>query len=127
MLLNPVVFYPAILGIVFSSCVMASDMAFLAQTTPAERAGVQTHFMTQKLNLDTPTQIKIAAINQKYADLVEPILHNDDSSFSKMLSIRSLQDRKDTELKSILTPAQYDTYENSRDELKAEMEQKLSK
>lgn len=127
MLLNPVIFYPAILGMLFSTCVLASDMTFLAQTTPAERAGVQTHFMTQKLNLDSPTQNRIAAINLKYAELVEPVLHNDDSSFSKMLSIRSLQDKKDAELKSILTPAQYETYENARDELKAEMEQKLGK
>lgn len=115
----------ALLLIIVSFSAQSSDMDFLVKTTPVQRAGVQTSFMTEKLRLDAQTQKKVAAINQKYADLIEPVLHNDDSSFSKMMDIRSLQGQKDAELETILSKEQFATYEDSRDELKSYMEQRL--
>ena len=54
--------------------IMANDLEFLLETTPLQRATVQTRFMQEKLGLTPEATHKINGINLAYAEKVEPIL-----------------------------------------------------
>ena len=110
----------------FISIANAEDMAYLLNTTPTERAESQTRFMKAKLNLSLDDAAKIRAINQKYAEKIEPVLKGPSISFFKMRDIKAILEEKDDILSSILTPEQFDAYVNAKDELKQAMQQDLN-
>ena len=103
----------------------AGDMAYLLNTTPAERAASQTRFMKAKLNLSPDVVAKVQAINEDYAEKIEPVLKGSSIGLFKMHDIKAILDQKDDTLRSILTPEQFDAYVNAKDELKQAMQQDL--
>lgn len=103
----------------------AEDMAYLLNSTPTERAASQTRFMTTKLNLSQDEVAKIQAINQQYAEKIEPVLKGSSMIFVKMHDIKALLEQKDDTLRNVLTPEQFDVYENAKDELKQALQQDL--
>lgn len=109
----------------FVSMANAEDMSFLLHTTPKERAASQTRFMKTKLNLSPDELAKVQAINQQYAEKIEPVLKGSSFFLIKKHDIEAIQQDKDDSLKSILTPDQFKIYSNSKDELEQAMEQDL--
>ncbi|MGZ5070685.1 MAG: hypothetical protein ACXWF8_14470 [Methylobacter sp.] len=103
----------------------ADDMAYLLETTPAERAAVQTRFMKTKLNLSQDATAKVQAINLEYAEKVEPVLKGSGIGLLKMLDIKAIWQQKDEALRNALTPEQFDAYDNAKDELKQVMQRDL--
>jgi hypothetical protein len=96
----------------------AQDPEQIAKVPPQVRADIQTDFMTKKLQLTADEKTKIAAINLKYAEQMQPVLAGDMGPFERMRAVKNLEEAKDGELKGALTPQQYQTYLSSKDELK---------
>ncbi|MDP1663617.1 MAG: hypothetical protein Q8L79_00705 [Methylobacter sp.] len=103
----------------------AEEMAFLLNSTPTERAASQTRFMKTKLNLSQDEITKVQEINQEYAEKVEPVLKSSSIGFLKMRDIKAILEQKDDTLRSVLTPEQFETYTNAKDELKQALQQDL--
>ncbi|MCK9394683.1 MAG: hypothetical protein M0Q44_03755 [Methylobacter sp.] len=101
-------------------------MAYLLNTTPTERAESQTRFMKTKLNLSQDDAAKVQAINQKYAEKIEPVLKGPSIGFFKMRDIKAILEEKEGILSSVLTPEQFDAYVNAKDELRQAMQQDLN-
>ena len=97
----------------------------LMNTTPDERASAQTAMMKEKLDL-TPEQLpKIAALNLKYAQKMEPIIKGSSGTFMKMRQMKGVNEEKETELKEVLSPEQFQKYLASKDEMREQFEEKL--
>jgi hypothetical protein len=97
----------------------------LENSTPEQRAQLQTAFMKDTLKLDMGVLAKVQAINLKYAQAAEPVLKGDDNMFKKRSKMHEIMDAKDKELKGILTDAQFGLYDSKKDELKAYLESHL--
>ncbi len=105
----------------------ADLMSNLAKTTPQERANIQTAFLAKKLGLSPEDAQKVGAVNLKYAEKAEPVIQGDDGMFAKARQMREIQGEKDAELKTVLSPQQYEAYEAAKDELKAKFEDAVAK
>lgn len=105
----------------------AQMMDKLANTTPAERAGIQTAYMKSKLGLQGEELAKVEGINMKFAEQAEPIIKGSSGPFMKMRQMEAMQKEKDAALQGVLTPAQFKTYEASRAEMKQKFEQAIAK
>ncbi len=110
----------------FASLASAEDMTYLLNSTPNERAASQTRFMKTKLNLSQAALAKIQAINQEYAEQIEPVLKGPGISLFKIRDIKAILAQKDDTLRSVLSPEQFDVYTNAKDELKQAMQQDLT-
>lgn len=115
----------ALFLLLFISVANAEDMAYLLNSTPTERAASQTRFMQTKLHLSQDELIKIQAINQAYAEKIEPVLKGSSFSLVKMHDIKAILEQKDNTLRKVLTPEQFEIYINAKDELKQALEQDL--
>src|SRR5262245_34044859 len=76
----------------------------LKNTTPQERATAQTAMMKTKLGLTEEQTPKVAAINLKYAEKMEPIIKGTKGPLMKMRDAQGIQQEKEAELKQLLTP-----------------------
>ena len=56
---------------------------------------------------------------------MEPVLKGSEGGLARMSKGRSLMSAKDTALKPVLSPQQYEAYEASKDDLKAWLEDQL--
>lgn len=89
----------------------------LKNATPEQRAQMQNDKMKEKLALNDDQFKKVSALNLLYAQKIDPIIHNDDSRFSKYRKIKPLLEEKDEKLKAILTKDQYKQYESLKKEM----------
>lgn len=105
----------------------ADLMSMLAKTTPQERAGIQTEFLAKKLGLSPDEAQKVGAINLKYAEKTEPVIKGDDGMFAKARQMKAIQAEKDAELRTALSPQQYQAYDAAKDELKQKFEEAVEK
>lgn len=97
----------------------------VANSTPAERAKIQTALMKEKLAL-TPEQLpRVEAINLDTAQKMDPVLKGSERPLQKARAARQIEQDKDTKLQGVLTPAQFQTWQASQAEMKQELEQKL--
>jgi len=103
----------------------SGQMDKLMNTTPDERASAQTAMMKVKLDLTADQLLKIAAINQKYAQKMEPIIKGSSGMFMKMNQMRGVNEEKEAELKQVLSPEQFQKYLASKAEMREEFEEKL--
>ena len=94
-----------------------ADMDALEDTTPAERAAAQTAMMTTTLGLTDAESAKVAPINLKYAEKLEPIIKGSTPSLVKMVDARAVEQQKETELKAVLTPDQFTTFEATKKDM----------
>jgi hypothetical protein len=97
----------------------------LENSTPSQRAALQTEFMKDHLDLDAAAMKKVQDINQHYAELSEPVLKGDLGLFEKRTQMKALMASKDQALKAVLDAAQFDRYESLKDDLKAYLDQKF--
>jgi hypothetical protein len=102
-----------------------AQMEGLRNSTPSQRARLQTAFMHRKLNL-SPQQVKqVQKINLKYAEQMDPIIHGNEGKFKKARQAEAINEAKDNELKTVLSEEQYQTYLASREEMRQRMVEKL--
>jgi hypothetical protein len=99
----------------------------IEDSTPEQRAAIQTEFMKSHLQL-TPDQLqKIEALNLKYAQQMEPILKGSDGFMAKRSKAQGVMTLKDKELSSVLTADQFKAYDDLKDDLKEAVNQQLAK
>jgi len=99
----------------------------LKNTTPGERASLQTELMKSKLALTAEQTQAVADLNLKYANRMEPIIKGSSNSLSKMFQMRKINNEKETELKRILSPQQWAKFDASRDEMRQQFEAQIGK
>jgi hypothetical protein len=97
----------------------------LKNTTPAERATAQTAMMKKKLGLSAEQGPKVEAINLKYAEKMQPVLEDSSGPLMKMRAMESINQEKEGELKTVLSPAQFQKYLAGKEEMREKIEQKL--
>lgn len=102
----------------------SQDPSQLAKVPPSVRAGIQTDFMAQKLQLSAEQRTQVEAINLKVANQMQPLLEG--STWTLMREAPKVDEAKDGELRAVLTPQQFDTYVASKDEIKGLLKQKAS-
>jgi len=107
----------------------AAQQEALKNSTPDERAKMQTMMMREKLSL-TPDQVpKVEAINLKYAEQMQPVINGTEGPLMKMRAAEKIVSAKEAELKQVLTPDQFPKYlamkEEMRDKMKERMMQKM--
>ena len=117
---------PAIL--ITTLCLIALNASAngIENSTPNQRASIQTQFMISKLGLNADQSAKITSLNLKYAELMEPIHKGSDGFLAKRQKGKAIMDSKDSELKSILSPEQINRYNDLKDDLKEEVNNKLN-
>lgn len=97
----------------------------LKNSTPAERAKFQTAFMKQKLSLTAEQLPKVEQIDLETAQKMDPVIKGDQRPLLKMRAMRAIEQQKETALQGVLTPAQFQQFLTSKDELKQKLEQHL--
>src|SRR5262249_32512204 len=106
---------------VFLVAALAGAQAQLEQlknTTPDQRARIQTELMKSKLALTPEQTSTIAAINVKYAQQMEPIIKGSEGPFAKRRQMKQISEKKEAELKTVLSPAQFQKYLAAKDEMR---------
>ena len=98
----------------------------IEDSTPEQRATIQTDFMKTHLQLSPDQLKKIEALNLKYAQQMEPILKGSDGFLAKRSKAQAVMALKDKELSALLSPEQFKSYDDLKDDLKDVVNQKLS-
>jgi hypothetical protein len=97
----------------------------IKNSTPEQRAKMQTGMMKTKLNLDSAMGLKVYDINLKYAKKLDPVIKGDSKGFAKLREMKAIDADKDKELKATLTPDQYRQYEAAKEEMKEKMKERM--
>jgi len=98
----------------------------LKDTTPQQRADAQTAFMQDKLALTVDQTPKIAALNLKYAEKMDPIIKGSSGPFAKMRQMSEVNQEKEAELQQMLSADQFQKYLASKEELREKLEEKFA-
>lgn len=102
-----------------------ANIALLESTTPEERADIQTTLLTDKLTLTENQQDQLAKVNLKYAKQMEAVIKGGASKWKMYRTAKRFDREKDGELKVLLTPAQFSTYLNYKEQLRMDGKEKL--
>jgi len=102
-----------------------NEMEKLKSSTPEERARLQTEMMKTKLALTTDQTPKVAAINQKYAQRMEPIIKGQEGPLMRLRQMREVGQAKEADLKGVLSPEQFQKYLAEKQEMREKFEDKL--
>ena len=103
----------------------SAQMDKLRNTTPAERAGMQTEFMQSKLDLTSDQKRAVTDLNLKYANKMEPVIKASAGPLARARQMREINQEKETELRGILSPPQWEKYEASRAEMREKFEERI--
>lgn len=114
-------------------CFMAFSLTLLSfpawsgieNSTPAQRAALQTDFMKDQLKLEGSTLSKVDAINRKYAEVSEPIIKGSDNVFTKRSKMQSVMESKDKELKGVLSEDEFSRYNAVKGDLMSYLQSHL--
>jgi hypothetical protein len=102
-----------------------AQMEELRNTTPIQRAKLQTAFMKMKLKL-APEQMKtVMGINLKYAQKMDPIIKGNGGKLRKATQASAIDEAKDNELQTVLSGEQYQAYMASKEEMRQRMVEKI--
>ena len=102
-----------------------NEMDKLKSSTPEERARLQTEMMKAKLGLTSDQTPKVAAINQKYAQRMEPIIKSQEGPLMRPRQMREVGQAKEAQLKGVLSPEQFQKYLAEKQEMPEKFEDKL--
>src|SRR5687767_12852434 len=83
----------------------------MRETTPEKRAEVQTNHMKERLALAEEQVPRIYDLNLKYARKMQNAYDSATAKLQLAKQMKSIRDQKDMELKAMLTPGQYESYE----------------
>jgi hypothetical protein len=115
----------AVLVLLLATRVGAEGLDDLKDTTPAERAAAQTMMMKEKLSLTDEQAPKVKAINEKYAEEMDPIIKGSGGMLMKMGSMRAAEDKKEAELKGVLSDDQFQQFQAMKSELRDKLMEKI--
>ena len=115
----------AILVLLLATRVGAEGLDDLKDTTPAERAAAQTMMMKEKLSLTDDQLPKVKAINEKYAEEMDPILKGSGGMLMKMGPMRAVEDKKEAELKGVLSSDQFAQFKALKGELRDKLVERI--
>jgi len=108
-----------------SSAVAQQIPPEVANSTPEQRAKVQTLVMKEKLGLTQEQLPKVEAINLQAAQKMEPVLKGNEGPLIKMRTTKAVEQEKEAALQNVLTPPQFQQLQAAREEIKQKVEQKL--
>jgi len=100
---------------------------FMTETTPEERAQFQTDYMKENLSLKGDQETKVHDINIKYAGKMQEVYEAPTSDEQKVKSMKRINGEKEAELKLILKPDQYATYEKNKEAMKEKVKERIQK
>lgn len=109
----------------FVPALALAQMEDLKNSTPEERAAVQTQWMQNNLSLDAQAINAVSAINLEYAKETQKLLDSDSSKLDKLMTFKRNSQAKAAELKAILTPEQYALYQQKRSEMEDAVRKEL--
>jgi hypothetical protein len=109
----------------FVPALALAQMEELKNSTPEERAAVQTQWMQNNLSLDAQATNAVSAINLEYAKETQKLQDSDSSKLDKLMTFKRNSQAKAAELKAILTPEQYALYQQKRSEMEDAVRKKL--
>jgi len=115
----------ALLVLLALAATASAQFAKLKNTTPGERAAIQNELMKSKLGLSPDQEKKIAELNLKYANKMQPIIQGSEGPFEEMRDVRSINEEKEGELKRILSPDQFQKYLAGKEEMREKFEQRI--
>ena len=108
-----------VLVIAFFTSDAYGQIEILQKTTPEQRAAAVTDFLREKLTLTPSQTTRAEVINLNSARDAEAILKSSRNRFSVGREMRSLNQKRNQELKVILTDEQWDLFQRSRQEMKS--------
>jgi hypothetical protein len=115
----------AAVGALLLALAASAQLDELKNTTPEQRAKALTEMMTTKLGL-TPEQTgKVADLNLKYANTMEPLIKGSAGPLVKMREMRQINEAKEAELKQILSPQQFEKYLASKEQMREKLIEKV--
>ena len=97
----------------------------VANSTPEERAKLQTMIMKEKLALAPDQLPKVEAINLQAATKMDPVLKGTEGPLMKVRTAKEVETEKNAAMQGVLTPPQYQGYLAGQEEMKQKLEQKL--
>ena len=109
----------------FCASAYSAGMDALRNTTPLQRAKLQTALMKKRLKLTRRQVPQIMNINLKYAQQMEPLIKGSGGKLVKMRQSMAIRKAKDGELARVLTPAQYQAYLASKEQMQQQMIEKV--
>ena len=115
----------AVLVLLLAARVGAEGLDDLKDTTPAERAAAQTTMMKEKLSLTDEQLPKVKAINEKYAEQMDPIIKGSGGMLMKMGPMRAVEDKKEAELKGVLSDDQFQQFQAMKSELRDKLMERI--
>ena len=96
-----------------------------SKMTPEERASKQTEMMTKQLDLTAEQQAKVMEINLKYSQqMANQVAQAKEEMAADRDNMKSQMAAKDTEIKQVLTPEQYQQWQDKRQEMRKDMTKK---
>lgn len=103
--------------ILCSPFIVSAQSKSLKQTTPEQRAKMQTEWMRTKLALNTKQAEQVYALNLQYAQKNDPIIQSNEGRFSKFKKMKALQNEKSNAMSQILDAGQYKKYQEAKDQM----------
>jgi maltodextrin utilization protein YvdJ len=91
---------------------------FMTETSPDDRAQLQTDYMKESLSLTRDQETKIQEVNLKYAGKMQEAYEAPTKRQQKLKAMRAINVQKEAELKLILSPDQYVIYEKNKEAMK---------
>jgi len=92
---------------------------------PQEKAQKLTDWMKTNLKLTDDQVAKVQPINLKYAQKMADTKNSTQDQKAKMDAMKADEEAKDAELKAVLTPEQYTSWEAKKADMKKEMMEKM--
>lgn len=89
----------------------------LKNSTPEQRAKMQTEWMKTKLALNSTQIQQVYDLNLEYARKNDPILQSNEGKLAKFKKLKALQKEKSSVLSKVLNDEQYKKYQELKDQL----------
>lgn len=89
----------------------------LKDSTPEQRAKMQTEWMKTKLALNSSQTRQVYDLNLQYAKKNEPILQSNEGKMAKFKKLKAIQQEKSFVLSKILTDEQFKKYQEMIDQM----------
>lgn len=89
----------------------------LKDSTPEQRAKMQTEWMKTKLALNSSQTRQVYDLNLQYAKKNDPILQSNEGKMAKFKKLKAIQQEKSSVLSKILTDEQFKKYQEIKDQM----------
>ncbi|KFF02852.1 hypothetical protein [Chryseobacterium luteum] len=105
----------AFLCMAFTS--LSAQTKKLKDSTPEQRAKMQTEWMKTKLALNTTQVQQVYTLNLQYAQKNDPVIQSTEGKRAKFKKLKALQTEKSNALSQILDAGQYKKYQELKDQM----------